>query len=109
MSFTQLDVIEPREILPGFWARMVHSDRLTVAFWEIEAGARLPAHSHPQEQVTAVLAGELEMTVGGATRVLGPGAVAVIPGQVEHSGRALSPCRVVDAFSPPRDDYRRPE
>jgi hypothetical protein len=31
---------------------------------------------------------------------------AIIPGGVEHSGRTLTTCRVIDIFSPAREDYR---
>jgi quercetin dioxygenase-like cupin family protein len=50
--------------------------------------------------------GEFELTVDGETEVLRPGVVAVIPSDAEHSGRALTDCRVIDIFHPVREDYR---
>ena len=50
--------------------------------------------------------GEFEMTIDGETRVLGPGAVAVIPPNAVHSGKAIKKCRVIDVFYPIREDYR---
>jgi quercetin dioxygenase-like cupin family protein len=44
--------------------------------------------------------------VGGEARVTSPGAVAIIPPHVPHSGRAITDCRVIDVFYPTRDDYR---
>jgi len=35
-----------------------------------------------------------------------PGVVYVIPPQARHSGRGITDCRVLDVFSPARDDYR---
>ena len=47
-----------------------------------------------------------ELTVGAKTRVLEAGDVWVIPGDVAHSGKALTACRVLDVFHPVREDYR---
>lgn len=50
-----------------------------------------------------MLEGELTFTVGGETRVMTAGDVAVIPPNVAHGGVAgAEGCRMIDAFSPPR-------
>jgi quercetin dioxygenase-like cupin family protein len=106
MYFLNLDELTEREIVPGYRARFVHAEKMTLAYWEVEAGAALPEHSHPHEQIANVLEGEFELTVNGQSRVLVPGQVAVIPGDVPHSGRAVTDCRLLDAFQPAREDYR---
>ena len=106
MYFLNLDEIAEREIVPGYRARFVHAEKMTLAYWEVEAGAALPEHSHPHEQIANVLKGEFELTVDGKSQVLVPGQVAVIPGDVPHSGRAVTDCRLLDAFQPAREDYR---
>ncbi|MCI0491475.1 MAG: cupin domain-containing protein [Planctomycetes bacterium] len=107
MSFVDLGDIEQREQFPGFHVRFVHSANMTFAHWQIEADAKLPEHSHPHEQVVNVLEGQFELTIGGETRVLGAGAVAIIPSNTLHSGRAVTNCRIVDVFFPIREDYRK--
>ncbi len=106
MTFLDYGDIAPREIAPGFSARFVHTHGMTLARVEVRADARLPQHAHPHEQVTTVLSGELELTVGGEVKVLRPGMVAFIPGGVPHSARAVTACQVLDVFHPVRDDYR---
>ena len=106
MTFLHLNDIPPRELMPGFKGRFIHSDDMTVAHWEIDAGSELPDHTHPQEMIINLLAGEFELTVDGETRTLNAGAVVVIPGDVPHSGKALTTCRILDVWHPPRDDYR---
>ncbi|MCF6278097.1 MAG: cupin domain-containing protein [Anaerolineales bacterium] len=106
MPFITLSAIEEKEPVPGFHGRFVHSENNTCAYWRIEEGATLPEHAHPHEQVTTVTEGQLSLTVGGETRVLDAGTVAVIPGGVPHSGRAGTNCRVVDIFYPVREEYR---
>lgn len=106
MSFKNLADLESRIMMPGFQGKFIHTDRLTLAFWEIEAGAELPEHAHHHEQIATVMEGSFELTVAGETQVLEPGSVAVIPGNALHSGKALTACRILDVFQPPRDDYR---
>jgi len=97
--------IQAKTIIPGFRAKFVHSANMTFALWDIDAGGKLPQHSHPHEQVVHQLEGELEVTVDGVTTVLRPGNVAVIPSHAVHSGRALTACRAMDVFYPLREDY----
>ena len=106
MIFQDLNDIQEREIVPGYRARFVHTEKMTLAYWEVDAGAALPEHSHPHEQIANVLEGEFELTVDGKSQVLVPGQVAVIPGDVPHSGQAVTDCRLLDAFQPAREDYR---
>ena len=72
----------------------------------IDAGATFPEHQHPHEQIVSMIEGELELVVDGVAHRLTPGQVFVIPPDARHSGRALTACRVLDAFAPVRDDYR---
>ncbi len=106
MPFVSLDAVELREPMAGFKVRFVHSEHMTFAHWWIEPGAALPAHAHPHEQVAIVHEGRFELTIDGETQVLTPGVTAVIPGNAVHSGRALTFCRITDAFYPIREDYR---
>ena len=106
MTFIALDDIDRKEPVPGFRVRFVHTDHMTIAYWDIEEGSVLPEHNHPHEQVSNVIEGVFEMTVEGVARTLGVGDVAVIPGGDTHSGRAMTECRIIDVFHPARDDYR---
>ena len=105
-TFLDLEAVPARERMPGFHGRFIHAERVTVVHWEVEAGAVLPEHSHPHEQVSNLLDGEFEMTIDGAVRRLTAGSVAVVPSNAVHSGRALTACRFIDVFQPVREDYR---
>lgn len=106
MERYHLDTIEERELIPGFRVRFVHSDTMTIAYWNIDGGSALPEHSHPNEQIVNVMEGELELVVEDRKLELAAGSVVVVPPGVPHAGRALSDCRVIDVFHPTRDDYR---
>jgi len=103
-TLADLKEIEP---VPGFKVRFVHSDHMTLAYWNVTAGAALPQHAHVHEQIANVIEGEFELTIAGEARVLKPGQVAVIPSNVPHSGKALTKCVLIDAFYPVREDYQR--
>ncbi len=106
MDFSQLSELKEHELIPGFHGRLVHSATMTFVYWRIEAGAVLPEHSHPHEQVAHTFEGEFEISVEGDTRLLTAGTVAVIPGNAKHWGKAITECRIMDAFQPVREDYR---
>jgi quercetin dioxygenase-like cupin family protein len=106
MRSLRLDAVSARELFPGYRGRVVHSETMTLVFWEVTAGAAAPEHSHPHEQIMNLMEGEFELTVGGDTELLTPGAIVVIPPDVPHSGRAVTACRIIDVFHPAREDLR---
>lgn len=95
-----------QEVFPGILGRLVHTKLTTVADFNIAEGTVLPTHHHPHEQTSTVLSGEFLFVVGEEERLLRAGDVAVIPSNVPHSGKALTDCRIIDVFSPVREDYR---
>jgi quercetin dioxygenase-like cupin family protein len=106
MPFIKLSDIQEREMFLGFRARFVHTDRMTCAYWTITAGAALPEHAHPHEQVSNIIRGRFEMTLDGETQTIEPGGVVVIPSGTKHRGRAITDCYILDVFVPVREDYR---
>jgi len=98
--------IPQREIIKGFKGRFVHTKNFTIAFWEIGEGSVLPEHAHIHEQTTQVLEGTLELTMNGKTHICTSGQIAVIPSNVIHKGKAITACKLIDTFSPVREDYK---
>jgi len=107
MSFTTLASLPAKEIFGGsVRGHYAHLERLTVGEVRLQANTTVPLHQHPHEQVTYVIEGRFQFTVGAETKVLEPGMAALIPGGVMHGGTTLTACRVIDLFSPVREDYR---
>lgn len=102
----KLAEIVPKEIMPGYHGKLIHTQNMSLAFWEVEAGAKVPEHAHMNEQVMQVLEGKFEFTLDGITKTYEPGDLVIIPPQVPHSGLALTPCKLMDVFSPTREEYR---
>ena len=77
-----------------------------LSFLEMEQGAEVAEHSHPHEQAGLVLAGKLRFRIGQEEKVAGPGEAFIIPPNVVHWGVVEEgPAKVLDIFSPPREDY----
>jgi quercetin dioxygenase-like cupin family protein len=80
-SFHDLPVDEP---WPGVRRCAFDSQEATITQYDFDAGAEFPLHSHPQEQITLVQEGDLELTVGNSVKRLGPGDWSVVPPDVPH-------------------------
>ena len=107
MIFATLASLPAKEIFGGtIRGHYAHLDNMTIGEVELNPGLLLPMHSHPHEQITYVISGRFEFTVGDQTTILEPGMTALIPGGVRHGGRTLTACRVIDLFSPVREEYR---
>lgn len=103
--YTKKD-LPSKEVLPGIVLRSVYLPNTMITFFDLAAGSRIPAHKHPHEQISYMLHGTITMTVGGETRTMQPGDIAVIPANVEHSVVVGEQQAVaLDAWHPIRQDY----
>ena len=98
--------ISPREMVTGFTGHYVHGKDLTLGYVEIKAGNKLPEHHHVHEQITFIIEGQLDMTIGGKSCSLTSGMYCVIPSNVAHSAIAKTDCKAIDVFNPVREDYK---
>lgn len=108
MPFVDSNRIEENERLPGWRGRIFQSPSMTFATWRFSAGAEIPAHHHPQEEVWQVLEGELEIRIGEETSTAGPGMAAIVPAGTEHRVVALSDGVAMVADWPLREDLGPP-
>lgn len=107
MSFLNLSDFAEKEPVPGYKVRFVHTDNMTFAYWNIDAGASLPEHSHPHEQVANIIEGRFDFNLEGEKRIIAPGDIVAIPSNARHGGRAVTDCRIIDVFYPIREDYKK--
>jgi quercetin dioxygenase-like cupin family protein len=93
--------VEWNEMFPGVRNKAIGGEQLLLCDVRYDPGFGVDTHSHPHtEQVMIVTEGELELTVEGETRTLGPGDTAVINRGVEHSVRSAGGARFVEGLAP---------
>ncbi|RMF85644.1 MAG: cupin domain-containing protein [Nitrospinota bacterium] len=107
MEFIDLNAIPAKQLREGIVARIVSGEKLMMAFMDLQPHLSDMPHHHPHEQCGVVLEGEMELTVGEQKKLLKAGDTYFIPSNVPHAGRTYDkPARVLDIFSPPREEYR---
>jgi quercetin dioxygenase-like cupin family protein len=73
------------QLRPGIHAATVLSDDLTVSMYRYEPGSRWEEHSHPEDQLTIVISGEIVFRTPDGELRLRPGQQALIPGGLPHA------------------------
>ena len=98
--------IEWTTVAPGSRRRvLVSQPQLMQVEFAFDAGVVGALHSHPHVQASYVAEGSFEVTIGGATTVLGQGGSFIVPPDVTHGVKALTAGRLIDCFTPRRDDF----
>lgn len=99
----------PKERVSGMLdRRLITGDRMMLAHVYLKKGCLVPMHRHDNEQLTYILEGALEFTLGddrSRTVVVRAGEVLHLPSNVPHEAVALEDTLDVDVFSPPRQDW----
>ncbi|MFK7942909.1 MAG: cupin domain-containing protein [Paracoccaceae bacterium] len=101
---TKLDDLPNLVDAPGHVLRRLGGDSVMMQEARMPAGLTFAPHAHHNEQLVLVLEGQVRLDIGpdAVPHELGPGDMMLIPPHVRHGGEALSDCRLIDAFSPPR-------
>lgn len=84
----RFDEMAAEEVYAGVLRRSFSAEQATVTSYSFAPGAAFPLHRHPQEQITLIEAGEVEMTVGDQVEALSAGDWSVTPPELEHGLRA---------------------
>lgn len=105
-TFQNITDIKPFEVAPGIVGRIIHSDSMSMSFFDIDKGATLPEHRHVHEQTSYVQKGQFEFTVDGITKIVSSGDYIKIAPNTLHSAKALADCKIIDVFVPCREDYK---
>ena len=98
--------IEKKEIFPGLNGKFIHGDKISWAFWDVKKDSIVPNHNHIHEQIMHVVSGKFEFTLDGKSNIYSDGDVVVIPSNIFHSGKALTDCKLMDVFSPVRQEFK---
>jgi quercetin dioxygenase-like cupin family protein len=79
-------------------------DLMLVEFvFEKDAAGAL--HSHPHRQTSYIAEGTFEVTIDGVTETIEQGGGYIVPSGLVHGVKAITAGRLIDTFTPRRDDF----
>ena len=94
------------EICPGIKRQTVISGKaMYQMIAQLDAGSKMPQHRHPQEQIVYILEGRMRLIVDGTPNEMTTGDSFYLAGNVPHGVETIDKTRVLDTFSPPREEY----
>lgn len=101
--FLNIDGVARVHMSEGLEFRPILGQGMLFSFVSFAPHVEAPRHTHSEEQVVIVLAGEIEFDLDGDVRILREGDVVVVPPWVPHGAHTReSGCRELDVFCPPR-------
>ena len=106
--YFDMETVPVKPLVAGVRIKVVHGEHIMLSYVDLDAGAIVPEHTHPHEQMGYVLAGELEIEIGGEKKLCHAGDTYLIPSNIRHSVKVSAgwPANVLDIFSPPREEYK---
>ena len=84
---------------------MGYDDKIMLVHVDFEKDSIGPVHQHHHSQVTHVISGIFEVTIGEKTETLKAGYNFYIPTNVLHGAICKAPGQLIDVFSPIREDF----
>lgn len=107
-NINDLDSGVKRVLGDGISTRIFCGDQSMLSIVTIEPNAKGQIHSHPQEQWGFLIEGSGIRIQGGEEVVIKKGDFWQTPGGIDH-GIIGGPegAKVLDIFSPPRDEYKK--
>ncbi|MEY2561617.1 MAG: hypothetical protein QOG51_2032 [Verrucomicrobiota bacterium] len=94
------------DLAPGIRRRTVtHGETMYQMIAELKAGTKMAEHQHPQEQIIHILSGRMRVFANGGTHELCAGESYYLASNVPHGVETPEETRVLDTFSPPRNEY----
>ena len=104
--FTLFDNTELKDLGDGIKRRVLsHGEDMMAVEVCFEKGAVGSMHTHPHVQISYVLEGRFEATVGEKTRVISVGDTYYTLPDVPHGVVCLEKGRLLDVFTPERKDF----
>lgn len=93
--------------MPGGSRRRVVLElpELMLVEFTFEAGGVGALHSHPHVQTSYIAEGTFEVTIDGVTEKISQGGAYIVPSGKVHGVKALTAGRLIDTFTPRRDDF----
>ena len=105
-NFTFFDDCEFKDLGGGVRRKILaYGDNMMQCYLEFDKGAVGTMHSHPHWQLTYVLEGVFEFTIGGVTKIVREGDTLLKQPNLPHGCICLEKGKLLDTFTPCREDF----
>jgi len=104
-THTNWNDIEVEHLSSLIGRQLIVGTNVMVARILLKKGARVPLHSHHNEQVSYVLDGVMKFFLDNREVTVSAGEVLCIPPNLPHEAIALEDTVDLDIFNPPRQDW----
>lgn len=84
---------------------LAYTDGLMCVENHFSKGAVGALHHHPHTQITYVVSGKFEFTIGGVTKIVKAGDSMLKQNEIEHGCVCLEEGILLDIFTPMRQDF----
>ena len=78
---------------------------LMLVEFTFEKGSIGALHSHPHVQTSYVAEGIFDVTIDGVTETIAAGGAYIVPSGLVHGVKAIEAGKLIDSFTPRRDDF----
>jgi quercetin dioxygenase-like cupin family protein len=85
---------------------LAHAGTMMQVEWHFGDGCVGYIHQHPHEQLTYVLSGEFEFTIGDDIKIVKAGDTMYKEPNIMHGCTCLKAGVLIDTFTPQRDDLK---
>jgi quercetin dioxygenase-like cupin family protein len=93
------------DVSPLMSRQYLHGAQGTFSRWIMKAGAVVPAHHHPSEQITWITEGACDVYSQGKKYTMRAGDIMIIPPNVPHAFHFTEDTTDIDMFAPARQDW----
>ena len=83
-AYEVYDILQELTVSGRLYHEFIRTHDLSVGLYRLPAGATDPQSPHTEDEVYHVVSGRATITVGGASRPVGPGSVVFVAADVPH-------------------------
>ena len=99
------DTVE-KKMAEGVCLRVLsHGGKLMMTEVQFDKGGVGATHTHPHEQISYIIEGKIKFKIGAEEVVVSAGDSCYVPPNVEHGVIAHTDAKLVDVFSPQREEF----
>jgi quercetin dioxygenase-like cupin family protein len=103
---TDWDSVPVEKVSEGIQRQMIIGRNMMICRFRFDPFVVTPEHTHPHEQMTFVMKGNVKFTIDGSTVIASPGDVLHFPSNNRHGATMLDDeVILIDVFSPIREDF----